>query len=81
MKARSECSALVSQLTQPNLLELKRVYLERAGAWPKRAFEEAQKEMETLSLADLRNHLERLLDLISKAIEKGAHHYVRFDGD
>lgn len=78
---QSECSALVSQLTQPNLSEVKRVYLERAGAWPKRAFEEAQSEMGTLSLADLRNHLERLLDLISNAIEKGVHHYVRFVGD
>jgi hypothetical protein len=78
---QNECSALVSQLTEPNLSQVKRVYLERAGAWPKRAFEEAQKEMETLSLTDLRNHLETLSGLISDAIEKGAHHYVRFVGD
>ena len=71
----------MSQLTQPNLSEVKRVYLEGAGAWPKRAFEEAQKEMETLSLTDLRNHLETLLSSISDAIEKAAHHYVRFVGD
>lgn len=66
----------MSPLTQPNLSEVKRVYLERAGAWPKRAFEEAPKEMETLSLTDLRNDLETLLSLISDAIEKGAHQYV-----
>jgi hypothetical protein len=56
------------------LSEVKRVYLERAGAWRKRAVEEAPKEMETLSLTDLGNHLETLLSLISDAIEKGAHH-------
>ena len=78
---QSECSALVSQLTAPNLSQLKRAYLERAETWPKRAVEEAQKEMEALSLAGLQSHLESLLDLISKAIEKGAHHYLRFVGD
>jgi hypothetical protein len=78
---QSECSALALRLTEPNLLERKRVYLERAGAWPKVAFEEAQKGVETLSLSELRNHLEALLRLFSDAIEKGPHHYVRFIGD
>jgi hypothetical protein len=78
---QTECSALMSRLTEPHLSEVKRVYLERAGEWPKRALEEAQKEMETLSLADLRNHLEALLSLISNAIERGPHHYIRFVGD
>jgi hypothetical protein len=78
---QSECSALVSLLTESNLLELKRVYLERAVAWPKVAFEEAQKDMETLSLSELQNHLEALLGLISDALDKGPHHYVRFVGD
>jgi hypothetical protein len=77
----SECSTLGLRLTESNLMEGKRIYLERAGAWPKRAFEEAQQDMETMSLAALRNHLDSLLDLISKAIEKGPRHYVRFVGD
>jgi hypothetical protein len=78
---QSECSALVSLLTESNLLELKRVYLERAVAWPKVAFEEAQRDMETLSLSELQNHLEALLGLISDALDKGPHYYVRFVGD
>ena len=78
---QSECSALASLLTESNLLELKRVYLERAVAWPKVAFEEAQKDMETLSLSELQNHLEALLGLILDALDKGPHHYVRFVGD
>jgi hypothetical protein len=78
---QSECCALVSRLTEPSLSEVKQVYLERAGAWPKRALEEAEKEMEALSLADLRNHLEALLNLISDAIDRGPDHYIRFVGD
>ena len=70
----------MSQLTQPNLSEVKRVYLERDGAWRKRAFEEAPKEMETLSLTDLRNHLETVLSLISDAIEKGGTTSTYFGG-
>jgi hypothetical protein len=78
---QSECSALVSLLTESNLSELKRVYLERAVAWPKVAFEEAQRDMQNLSLTELRNHLEALLGLISDALDRGPHHYVRFVGD
>ena len=78
---QSECSALMSLLTESNLLELKRVYLERAMAWPKVALEEAQKHVEALSLSELQNHLEALLGLISEALDKGPHHYVRFVGD
>jgi hypothetical protein len=78
---QSECSALALRLTEPNLLEGKRVYLERAGVWPKPALEEARKAMETLSLGELRHHLEALLRLLSDAVAKGPHHYVRFVGD
>jgi len=55
---QSECSALALRLTEPNLLESKRVYLERAEVWPKAALEEARKAMETLSLCELRDHLQ-----------------------
>jgi hypothetical protein len=78
---QSECSALVPLLTDSSLSELKRVYLERAVAWPKVAFEEAQRDMQALSLNDLRNHLEALLTLVSDALDRGPHHYVRFVGD
>jgi hypothetical protein len=78
---QSECSALLPLVTEASLLEFKRIYLERAGAWPKVAFEEAQKDMITLTLGELRSHLDALLSLISDAIDKGPHHYLRFVGD
>lgn len=78
---QSECSALALRLTEPNLLEGKRVYLEHAQTWPKTALEEARKAMETLSLGELRHHLEALLRLLSDAVAGGPHHYVRFVGD
>jgi hypothetical protein len=78
---QNECSALGARLTESILLEGKQAYLERAKAWPNVAFQEAQREMETLSLNQLRDHLEALLRLLSDAIDKGPHHYVRFIGD
>jgi len=78
---QGECSALASRLTEPNLQEGKRVYLERAAAWPKVALEDTRKAMETLSLGELRQHLEALLRLLSAAVAKEPHHYVRFIGD
>ena len=77
----SECAALAARLTEPNLLESKRVYLERAATWPKAAFLEAQEATEALTLAELRHHLDALLHLFSDAVDKGAHHSVRFIGD
>jgi hypothetical protein len=78
---QSECSALASRLTEPNLQDVKRVYLERAVAWPEVALEDARKAMEALSLGELRHHLEALLRLLSDAVAKEPHHYVRFIGD
>lgn len=78
---QDECSALVLQLTEPNLLNCKKGYLARATAWPNAALEAARKEMEALSLSDLRKHLEALLLLLSDAVDKGPHHYLRFVGD
>lgn len=78
---QSECSALASQLTEQNLLEAKRVYLKSAEVWPKVAREDADKAMETLSLGELRLHLEALFSLLSDAAAKEPHHYVRFIGD
>ena len=76
---QSEFEGLRSQLTELNLLEAKRVYLEQAAAWPKLALEEARKNMETLSLNDLRDHLEEVLRLLSDM--KIPHYYARFVGD
>lgn len=76
-----ECSSLISLLTEPNLSEVKRLYLERAEAWPKAALDEARQDMEALSLGELRKHLDSLLALISDALDKGPHHYIRFVGD
>jgi hypothetical protein len=76
-----ECSAVASRLTEPNLLDGKRDYLERAKAWPKVALEEARQAAETLSLGDLRNHLDALLRLVSDAAVRGPGHRVRFIGD
>lgn len=78
---QSECSALALRLTEPNLQEAKRAYLEGARAWPKVALADARKAMETRSLGDLRQHLEALLRLLSDAAAKPPHHYVRFFGD
>jgi hypothetical protein len=54
-------NALASWLTEPNLQDGKRVYLERAVAWPKVALDDAPKAMEALSLGELRQHLEALI--------------------
>jgi hypothetical protein len=78
---QSELSALGSRLTETNLLECKRAYLSRAEAWPKTAIEEARKAMETLSIGELQQHLDQLLRLLSDAVVRGPHHYVRFVGD
>jgi hypothetical protein len=78
---QNELSTLALQLTEPNLLEVKRLYLKSAEEWPKTALDEARKEMETLSLGELRQHLEDLLRLVSDTIAKGPGHYVRFVGD
>jgi hypothetical protein len=53
-------NALASWLTEPNLQDGKRVYLERAVAWPKAALDDAPKAMEALSLGELRQRLEAL---------------------
>ena len=76
---QSEFTGLRSQLTELNLLEGKRVYLEHAAAWPKLALEETRKNMETLSLSDLRDHLEEVLRLLSDM--NIPHYYARFVGD
>jgi hypothetical protein len=78
---QSECFGLASRLTEPNLREGKRVYLEHAAAWPKVALEDARKGMEALSLGELRHHLDALLQLLSEAAVKEPNHYVRFIGD
>jgi hypothetical protein len=78
---QNELSTLALQLTEPNLLEVKRLYLKRAEGWPKTALDEARKEMERLSLSELRQHLEDLLRLVSDSLAKRQHHYVRFVGD
>jgi hypothetical protein len=36
---------------------------------------------ELFSVGDLEGHLVRLIALVAEAIERGAHHYVRFIGD
>lgn len=76
-----ECLALALRITKPNLLQAKQDYLERAGAWPSAALEEARSAAEALSVDELQCHLEALLQLISEAAGKGPHHYVRFIGD
>jgi len=76
-----ELSALASRLMETNLDEGKRVYLDRAKEWPKQALDDAQKAIDALSAAELRHHLEELLHLLSDAIARGPHHYIRFIGD
>jgi len=78
---QSELSALASRLTETKLLECKRAYLNRAEGWPKAALEGARKTMEALSIGELQQHLDELLRLLSDAVAKGPHHYVRFVGD
>jgi hypothetical protein len=78
---QDELQMLAVQLTEPNLVEVKRLYLKRAEGWPQRALDEAHKEMDTLSIEVLRQHLEQLLRLISDTLAKGHGHYVRFVGD
>jgi hypothetical protein len=78
---QKELSELTSRLTEANLSESKRVYLERAAVWPRAAIEEARTALERLSIDDLRQHLAQLFDLVSHAMTKGPHHYIRFVGD
>jgi hypothetical protein len=77
----SEFSSLASRVTEPDLLEAKRIYLERPEGTPKAALEEMREAVETLSLDDLRHHLEGLLRLVSDAVARGPHHYIRFVAD
>jgi hypothetical protein len=76
---QSEFTSLRSRLTEVNLLEAKRVYLDHAAPWPKTALDEARKNMAGLSLNDLRDHLEEVLRLLSDM--KIPHYYARFIGD
>jgi hypothetical protein len=78
---QSELSALALRLTEPKLIEGKRTYLERAEKWPRAGLEDARKDMESLSLGDLRHHLEELLRLLSDAVAKEPVVFVRFVGD
>jgi hypothetical protein len=50
----NECSAVALRLTGPNLLEEKRVYLERAKVWPKVALEEAREATELFRSVNFR---------------------------
>ncbi len=78
---QKELSELTPQMTEANLSESKRVYLERAAVLPRAAIEEARTALEGLSIDDLRQHLAQLSDLVSHAMTKGPHHYIRFVGD
>lgn len=75
---QTELSALASRITETNLDEGKRVYLELL---PKLVVEEARATLDTLSIAELRHHLHDLLRLLSETIARGPHHYIRFVGD
>jgi hypothetical protein len=77
---QAELSELSSGLTETNLQNSKRAYLELANAWPKNALQDAETAMESLTLAELRQHLEDLLRLVSEATAEH-HRYVRFVGD
>jgi hypothetical protein len=78
---KRELESVAGQITESNLVAGKKDYLERATTWPARAIQEARERVDSLSVSDLEGHLVRLIALVAEAIERGAHHYVRFIGD
>jgi len=77
----SELESRRATLTTAGLESAKEQYLRRATAWPEAAVNEAQRYISSLSADEIRGHLEQLVSLVRRALDHGAHHYVRFIGD
>jgi hypothetical protein len=76
-----ELEAVAPLVTDTNLRTAKAQYMNRASAWPAAARESAHRYAESLSVDELRGHLDSLAELVRKGLNRGPHHYCRFVGD
>ena len=77
----SELENASRRLNDLQLQQAKRTYLQEAASWPPAALAAARARVASLSLSDVQDHIARVASLVRKALELGAHRYVRFIGD
>jgi hypothetical protein len=77
----SELETIKPKLEPRRLESAKKLYLDRAAAWPERATKEAHIYTSLVSIDDVRGHLDQLMSLVRHAIDQGPNHYVRFVSD
>src|SRR5438874_70723 len=75
---KRDLESVAGRITEVNLVVGKTDYLGRATLWPPAAVQEARERLESLTADDLHRHLAQLTALVTDAIERGSHHYVRF---
>ena len=77
----SELEAARSSRDDRRLQAAKEQYLKRAASWPQAGTRDAQAYTTSLSVTDIRHHLDQVISLVRDALSRGPHHYVRFVGD
>jgi hypothetical protein len=68
---QEELRTLRGRLSEANLDEGKRDYLQRASDWPPAAIADAKKHLALLTVDTLSEHLEKLVALIDDTIDRG----------
>jgi len=77
----AELEAARSTITQRQLELSRESYLKHAASWPQQAFDEARTYAESLSLVDIQQQFDKVIDIVRYAVDRGPHVHVNFNGD